>query len=267
VSVSGYPLDVSQRYPAAAAGQLSRENNDGMLQLAVIVNSGNSGGPAIDASGQLLGVVTARGLVEEGAQGVALIEPLRFVIPAHAAALEALRASPTASRAGAAFARVVATLARPSEEWPVFEQASVPAIREAAAAALDPDLALIVAAHAWNTYIALLEARQERDPSELGPEDRELAEELAQVAVRLARRALERAPYLIRDYPIARSIVNSGGRAYVPSGGTFDLRDPEIAACDEPLARWRLERDKSKKAILFRDLPPLCRRLVTASPP
>ncbi|MBO6940675.1 MAG: trypsin-like peptidase domain-containing protein [Deltaproteobacteria bacterium] len=78
--VSGYPIDVSQRFPAAASGTFSRVRNDGQIELSMSLNPGNSGGPLVDAQGRLVGVISARGDLAQGIQGIAVAEPIQRAI-------------------------------------------------------------------------------------------------------------------------------------------------------------------------------------------
>lgn len=80
LQVSGYPIDVSQRFPAAASGTFSRVRNDGLIELSMALNPGNSGGPLVDAQGRLVGIVSARGDLAQGIQGIAVAEPIERAI-------------------------------------------------------------------------------------------------------------------------------------------------------------------------------------------
>lgn len=214
---TGYPLDVRETYPAAVSGDLSRENRDGLLQVAMSVNPGNSGGPVIDGQGRLVGIMSRRGEPRAGVAGIALLEPLRFIIPAHEQARERLQERPPATGADdVVMARVVADFVRTNDDRPIYETTAIPTIREAARRASTPERAMIVASHAWNMHIMLLENRRVRDIDDLSGEDKEQARQLRSTAVRLAEHALEAAPYVRTRYSVLRSIVNSDGRSYVP---------------------------------------------------
>lgn len=216
VSASGYPLDIRQRYPAAVSGQVSRENNDGSLQVAMSVNPGNSGGPVIDDDGDLIGIVTRRGEPEEGVAGIALLEPLRFILAAYHVALKVRSDNPPAfHRSDDVMAQIAADFVRTSDKQPIYEQTTIPTLEAAAAGASTPEATMIVAAHAWNMHIALLEARRCQEVSDLTGPDRARAARLLQTALQLSRKAIREAPYLRYMYPIARSIVNSGGHSFV----------------------------------------------------
>ncbi|MEO0322414.1 MAG: trypsin-like peptidase domain-containing protein, partial [Myxococcota bacterium] len=217
LSASGYPIEIRERFPAAVSGELSRLRNDGRLQLAMSVNPGNSGGPVIDASGRLIGIVSERGDTSRGVEGIAIVEPARFV----AEALVAVGESPGRDREWTEqerlLARIVTALARVENDRPIYEQTALETIRQAASAVTTGEAAMMVAALAWNMHIALLEARRKRDVSQLEAADRASAEGLLEVARDLAGRARERTPYLIRTYPIMRAITAAAGQSWVPS--------------------------------------------------
>ena len=217
LSASGYPLDVRERFPAAVSGELSRENRDGVLQVAMSVNPGNSGGPVIDESGALVGIVVSRGSPQAGVEGIAFLEPLRFIRPALQRASAALRKYPPRLPADAALvARIVADFVRTSDERPIFEQTALSVIEKGAARPTSPEAALLISSHAWNMHIALLEARQAREPATLSDRDRSLADQLVQTALRLARDHGGKAPYLRVRYGIVRSLLFHQGRAFIP---------------------------------------------------
>ncbi|MFW5876227.1 MAG: S1C family serine protease [Myxococcota bacterium] len=219
VSASGYPLDVQQRYPAAVSGEVSREANDGSLQVALSVNPGNSGGPVVDDDGRLIGILSRRGEPRAGVAGIAFLEPLRFILPAHRKTRRVLQGRPpTFQSVDDHVAKVVAGFVHSTDDdRPIYEQTALATVKRAASAAPTPEAAMIVASHAWNMHIALLEARRERDASRLAPEDRRRAEQLMRTAVDLSGETMRKAPYLRRVYPVGRSIVNSKGRPFVPS--------------------------------------------------
>jgi hypothetical protein len=113
-------------------------------------------------------------------------------------------------------ALLLADFVRTSNERPIWAQTTLPLLHRAANGVERPEHRAIVATHAWNMAMALLENRRARDPGGLGAVDRAKAQWLLDVAVRVARDADARAPYLRRRYPILRSILASGGRPFVP---------------------------------------------------
>jgi len=75
VHAVGYPLDPSRALPQSSEGIIAGVTPDGLVQLSIAVNPGNSGGPLIGDQNQLLGIIVARGnpIV---VQGVALAVPI-----------------------------------------------------------------------------------------------------------------------------------------------------------------------------------------------
>ncbi|MBI5488852.1 MAG: trypsin-like peptidase domain-containing protein, partial [Deltaproteobacteria bacterium] len=105
----GYPLDASQSTPSTTEGIVSRMSDDGMLQLSVSLNPGNSGGPVFveDSDGQpkLVGIVIAKPVEGEGIAWILPIEPIsegyeQDVIPGDyvAKAVEELQGNPERTR-------------------------------------------------------------------------------------------------------------------------------------------------------------------------
>ncbi len=216
VSASGYPLDHRERYPAASSGSVARVNNDGSLQLSIGVNPGNSGGPVVNDREELIGIVSARGEPNAGVQSIGIVVPVRYVRESLNRARAALDYHPVSFREeDGLVARVITDLVRTSDEQPLYEQTSVSLLDAAAAAPRTPEQAAIIASHAWNMSLALMEAKQKGGPDELTGEDRQTAERLISISLRLARRVDTEAPYIRARYPVVRSIVVSEGRPYV----------------------------------------------------
>ncbi len=208
---TGFPIDVQQRYPAAVSGELSRENNDGSLQVAMNVNGGNSGGPVLDERGALVGIVTSRGEPRAGVVGIAFLEPLRFILPAVARARAVLaRGAPTYTAEDRTLAQVAADFVRTSDERPSYEQTTIATLASAVSDVSTPEGLMLVAAHAWNMRVALLEDRNAPNLAALNEAERRTARWLVQTAVDLSERALGVAPYLLVRYSAARSIVALG---------------------------------------------------------
>jgi S1-C subfamily serine protease len=221
---TGFPLDVRERFPAAFAGILSRENNDGSLQAAISLNPGNSGGPVIDEQNQLVGLVSRRGEPTRGIEGIALLEPMRFVIPGFDRAKRVVAERvPTYRPEDAVIVRILADFARTTDERPIFENTAVPTLDEAAANPGTSEGSAIIASHAWNMHIALLEHRSARDIASLPVLDRPLGERLRAMARRLAQQAVADAPYLVVRYPVLRTILLAEDRSHVlREGGRRD---------------------------------------------
>ncbi len=218
VSASGYPIDHRERYPAAVSGVISRQNNDGNLQLAIGVNPGNSGGPVVDEEERLIGILSRRGRPEAGVESIGLVEPLRFVRETYRQAVAMLGdPHPSFDEDDRRIAQLLTDHVRTSDEQPIYEQTSVALISLAAHSPDTPEEAAMIAGHAWNMSLALLEARGGTDPSQLSGSDRQTAEELLAIALRLARQVDGRAPYIRVRYPVIRSILVNEGRPYLVS--------------------------------------------------
>jgi len=216
VSASGFPLDVRERFPAAVSGVLSRENNDGTLHTSLAVNPGNSGGPVIDLRGELVGLVSQGSNMRAGAQGFGILEPVRFVAPGLAIAIElaATRAEPP-TEYDRSLARVVADLVGTDTERRVFERTPLDVLFRAGAAPTSPEAAMIVAAHAWNIHIDLLEHHHVREVVQLPEDVRADAAQLRELAVRLVSGATREAPYVRTSYSFGRSVLVQGTRSFV----------------------------------------------------
>lgn len=216
VFTSGFPLDVRERYPAAIGGVIGRENNDGSIYTSLSVNPGNSGGPVTDAHGQLVGLVSRGSNVRSGAQGFGLLEPLRFILPGLAAARElaATRFEPPTNQERM-FARVMADLVGTDTERRLFERTPLDVIVQAASQPRSHEAAMIIAAHAWNVHVAILEHHHVRDIAQLPAEDQPIASQLRAIATRLTVDSFNGSPYLRISYDFGRSLLVQGDRSFV----------------------------------------------------
>lgn len=70
VHAIGYPLDARRSDPQSSRGIISGIRPTGDLQLDMALNPGNSGGPLIDESDRILGIVVARGDPSRGVQNI-----------------------------------------------------------------------------------------------------------------------------------------------------------------------------------------------------
>lgn len=87
IDAIGYPLDASREHPQSTRGIVSAATEAGQLQLAISVNPGNSGGPLVDESERLVGIVVARGDPGRGVQGIGFGVPTAPIRQAYDAAL------------------------------------------------------------------------------------------------------------------------------------------------------------------------------------
>lgn len=80
IFVIGYPLDATRSDPQSQSGVISGMLPDGSLQLGVALNPGNSGGPVITASGQLVGIAVRGADPRKGAQGIGVAVPIEHIL-------------------------------------------------------------------------------------------------------------------------------------------------------------------------------------------
>jgi S1-C subfamily serine protease len=217
LSASGYPLDAAARTPAAASGELSRVTEEGLLQVAMPLNPGNSGGPVVGPDGKLVGIVSMRGRIERGVQGVGYLEPVSSILEAR----RALHESAVANLAPGEIDGVVARFASRALEqdtrqpWGGLDLARE--ITEAAPRVAAPEQAALVSAWAWNVSLHILEQHHAREAAALPPPLRAPADALRSVALQSAQSALAQAPYLPRRYPFLAMLVRSQGRQVMRS--------------------------------------------------
>lgn len=205
VSVSGYPLDLREPIPAAASGEVSRVTRTGELHLTMTVNPGHSGGPVIDAQGRLVGIVSARGRLERGVEGLAVAVTMQNVRAAHA---HLPSARPALGDADRDLAQAIAFLTHIDDSDLAGHLMAIGPLveRTRARQTADPDSDVIVAGLAWNTLMELLEDRGVQQPEQLPAADRARGQFLHQSARMLADRALRTGPHIRRRFPVVRAI-------------------------------------------------------------
>lgn len=72
----GYPLDGLRKYPQSSVGAVAGTMKSGELQLSISVNPGNSGGPLISETGELLGTIVRSSDSSKGVQGIGVAVPI-----------------------------------------------------------------------------------------------------------------------------------------------------------------------------------------------
>lgn len=209
LSASGYPLDVRENSPAAVTGELSRVSRRGDLHLAMTVNPGNSGGPIIDDAGHLVGILSARGRVERGVEGLAIavpLEPIREMLdglPSGHAAFSA------ADREVAASIPLLLSLA----EHPLEQsRARTVELVQQSLGRTEPDAEAdaLVASLGWNIILASLE-----DAGQIQVANGTPIASLEIQVIQLAQRALRNGPHVRRGFPVLGAITR--GRTTVPA--------------------------------------------------
>lgn len=229
VYVVGYPLDPRRTDPQSTRGVVSGVLPDGALQLDVTVNPGNSGGPLIDETEAVQGIVVARSRLEAGAVGLAYAVPVAAFRERVAAAAQGdpSAAGLTDERAN----RLAALVALVAQRAPELEAESLEAgaegdplgdeIRDLESKLEDSaDAKLLVAAYFWNRHVALTEA---------GASGADDARE--QAALR-CRQALALEPALGTTSPFVRHVLRE---ELASSGSAGD--DWGAAAADGPRYR------------------------------
>jgi S1-C subfamily serine protease len=171
----GYPIDASRTQPQSARGIVAGFLDDGTVQLDMALNPGNSGGPLVDEHDAVVGMVTARGDVERGVQGIGYAVPVTKL----AAALdEAERESRAADRGAVPLRDSAIVVDELVQHGALYELGTNPQLRSAksgdelerALASLtariqDADLLVFVAASLWNFAVVLERADDSERPA------------------------------------------------------------------------------------------------------
>jgi hypothetical protein len=193
----GYPLDPARKEPQSAKGIISGQLDNAALQLDISLNPGNSGGPLVDESDTVVGMVVARGDVAKGVQGIGMAVPAAKL---RAALAEARKQKFTPLTAHDKLsAEVVDELVRDGRLQPVreardLEHTSVDQqIDQIATRIDDADLLVFVAGELWNASLAVRYAgvRTIGERTLTEPEAQKLATNLETASVRLAQRGRE----------------------------------------------------------------------------
>jgi CBS domain-containing protein len=205
VSASGYPLDLREYTPAAVSGQVSRVTRRGQLQLSMTVNPGHSGGPVIDARGRLVGIISARGRLDRGVEGLAIAVPLPIIRAAHERIPEA---APAFTQEHRDIAAGIGWVTGVGDDELLEHREAVQRVLQRASTwtTVDADRDAVLAALAWNLLVKYLEARSAEAVSDVAADERPAAELLHRVATQLARRALRTGPHVRRRFPVLRAI-------------------------------------------------------------
>jgi S1-C subfamily serine protease len=239
VNASGYPLDANQSTPALSSGQVSRRTDEGLYQLDMSVNPGNSGGPVTDDHGDLIGIVVQGADPSKGAQGFALAEPLAAILAAQAAVSPAARTEPFTS-ADDAVARAAYELVRSGPFGIVADPQVHERLMAIGPTTRAPVLA-IFAGHTWNMLMEFVESRGvERVTDIQDPKDRKAAFDLLGDVVRLARAATRADPSITDRSPFVRDVLAAAATWEHPAApATQTLTEPVMSA-PRPFVRPRV---------------------------
>ena len=206
VSASGYPLDVREPTPAAVSGEVSRVTRAGALHLAMLVNPGHSGGPVIDREGRLVGIISARGRLEAGVEGLVIAVGMPHVRTA-LARVPSQRPSFTDSDRDLASAITLLVGVEAGPLAPFLPRVDAIMRRAVTVPGASAERDIIVAALAWNTLIDMLEAARAPGLSGLSGNTLAQAQALLGASRALARRAIDNGPHIRRQYHIVRTIL------------------------------------------------------------
>lgn len=165
----GYPIDPSKKHPQSTKGVISGTEDPHAYTLGISINPGNSGGALVDENEKVLGVVVARGKLENGIEGigiaVALDRPLAVlpkVLERNARARTALGSLPEADRAAA---RVIGGLVEGEGLYKMLSDAkrALTHLKQSAlsrditaalaSAQADADLLVLGCAYHWNAAV------------------------------------------------------------------------------------------------------------------
>jgi S1-C subfamily serine protease len=210
IGITGYPLTPHERMPAAASGEISRLTNDGRLQLAAAINPGNSGGPVVDGSGALVGIVSSRLLPQEGAQGIAFIEPIAPAIRAMQNNVRRSRGLEGDRNVRKDLAQVVVATLRSLALGLEADESVINRLVTAIERSEDTDAMALCAAYLWNGITAQLEAANAATLVDLPAEQQQIAVARFGIAIGLARRAVRIDRTIARRYRVAQDLIETG---------------------------------------------------------
>jgi S1-C subfamily serine protease len=204
VNAIGYPIDATSKYPLSSPGIIAGELPDGLIQLGISLNPGNSGGPIIDASDQLIGIVVARGDPAQGVLGLGLAVPIREIfksVPQVTALNQAAQTSKwseedevLAAMTGALVENGPAGLLRDVSRLLRERNGSTLAeLRLKALAAKNVSFSVIAAAYLWDAIVMLGERREDYREGKNDNREAKTQDYLGQV-IELCHRAIIKDP-------------------------------------------------------------------------
>ena len=261
VDAIGYPFDADRRQPQSARGIISGVLDDGHLQLDMSLNPGNSGGPLLDESETLVGIVVARADPTSGAQGIGIAVP---IAPVRAAfdrarrggrlsnAYRSLRAN---AEEKARSAEVVDDLVRlggldllqEAADFVDSPEASqrIDRLRAMAERTQNADLLALPAAYFWDAAQVMVErAGGYVNPSRMpaGPA-RDLADDLWRRSIDVANRARRADPSVVQRSPFIGYLTGApasaqGAIPYNSVQGVSGERAPRRPRDSRERMRW-----------------------------
>ncbi len=246
VDAVGYPFDPEREQPQSARGIISGVLPDGHLQLDMSLNPGNSGGPLLDQSENLVGIVVARGDPERGAQGIGIAVPIAPVRAAYdhvrrsgllSRTYRELHGSLEASRQTAEAVDAIVRFGggdvlREAADFVDNPEASerIDQLRAMADRARDPDVLALLAAYFWDAAQVMVErAGGVATPAQMPPGPaQQLADDLWRRALALATRARDADPTVLQRSPFVGYLAGPGNTrpAATASSTTGGWRPP-----------------------------------------
>lgn len=212
IGITGYPLTPHERMPAAASGEISRLTNDGLIQLAASINPGNSGGPVIDSQGVLVGIVSSRLQPQQGAQGIAFIEPIAPAIRAFRDNIRRSRPLEGNPDMRKDLAQVVVASLRMIALGLTPDERVLNRLVTAIDTSNDTDAMALFVGYLWNSLIGVLEENNADDFSALPAQVQRTAVLRFGLALGIARRAASIDRSITRRYRIVQDVIDIGER-------------------------------------------------------
>lgn len=284
VHAIGYPLDVTRVDPQSAQGIVAGVLPSGELQLDIGVNPGNSGGPLIDADEHVVGMVVARGDVEQGVQSIGVAVPvdpiasLLATLDASTGPLATARLTLTNQAHGAEVAELVRILVRVrgTELFADVERALdgrgtgevLARLRRFADSAHDAETMALLAAYFWDAAALALERNGGAlMASELAPgPDRDLVGDLLHRAVRLCFAAQRSEPAIVTRSPFVAWVTHylrepgaapAGAAVASPAPSAAPRPRPSVSpapAVPEPLSPEQMIRARDHRLHVWTDV-------------
>lgn len=224
VAAIGYPIDADRPDPQSTSGIVAGLLPSGEIQLGMSLNPGNSGGPLVNASEQIVGIVVARADPRTGVQGIGMAVPLAPILAGlrdHVLARGLLSSARTdlarSAEADLGVARAVSMLVRVGLRGVGREIAQlvdmghaelVSLLRAIPADRVSADVGALRAALLWDALVVLLERNRAPSPRELPfGRERELGLAWEQEAIASVHAAVRSDPELPRRSPFAAFMV------------------------------------------------------------
>jgi S1-C subfamily serine protease len=252
----GYPLDPSRTQAQSSRGIVAGALDDGMVQLDISVNPGNSGGPLVDERHQVVGMVVARGNVEAGVQGLGFAVPLSKLKTSLEEARTRIREGDvrplkSTEKANAAIVDklilqgALHSIDEESDLNSIVDQSILEEDLDAFADSInDPDLLVYMAGNLWNAHLVLIYGRIDTiDGKTVTVESRQaLAKRLKVRVTTLSARAREIDPNISVRSSFISFVLGLEGASPTAEGTERGLAQPGSAP---PLPERQIPSEKT----------------------